>query len=131
MPTTFMLPQSSAPRETTLSESDVRTLRPKFEATNFEVQVDGQGFAWTAIDEVEVAAAARHRSPSGWFVRNIVFGGKDRYHVGIYSGQHELVLPNLTLEAARYVVQTIAYYARGRIRYTGPEGITATLLVED
>ncbi|MBL8146198.1 MAG: hypothetical protein JNL34_07425 [Anaerolineae bacterium] len=126
MTMTHMLPRSSAPREDALSAGDVRTLKAHFEATNFEVKVDGQGFAWTAIDGIEVAAAARQRSPSGWIVRNLIFGGKDRFHVGIYSGEHELVLINLTLEAARYVVQTIAYYARNRIPFTGPEGLTAT-----
>ena len=126
MTTTYMLPQSTAPREDALSTGDVRTLQSHFEATNFEVKVDGQGFAWTAIDGIEVVAAARQRSPAGWIVRNLIFGGKDRYHVGIYSGEHELVLINITLEAARYVVQTIAYYARNRIPFTGPEGITAT-----
>jgi hypothetical protein len=60
-------------------------------------------------------------------VRNLIFGGSDRYHVGIYSGRNELVLTNLTLEAARYVVQMIAYYARERIKYNGPDGLTATI----
>ena len=126
MSTIYMQPQSKAPREESLSQGDVRTLKAHFEATNFEVRVDGQGIGWAAIDEIEVAAAARLRSPAGWVVRHIIFGGKDRYHIGIYSGPNELVLINLTLEAARYVVQTIAYYARNRIRYNGPEGITAT-----
>ncbi|MFN8379332.1 MAG: hypothetical protein U0452_11750 [Anaerolineae bacterium] len=127
MTTIYMLPQSTAPREDNLSASDVRTLKAHFEPTNFDVRVDNQGIEWTAIDEIEVAAAARNRSPSGWIVRNVIFGGKDRYHVGIYSGPNELVLINLTLEATRYVVQTIAYYARNRIRYSGPEGIAPTI----
>lgn len=127
MPTIYMLPQSNRPREDRLSEGDIRTLKSHFEPTNYEVVVDGQGLDWSKIDEVEVAPAARHRSPSGWFVRNILYGGTDRYHVGIYSGRNELVLTNITLEAARYVVQMIAYYARNRIVYNGPDGLTATI----
>jgi hypothetical protein len=126
MPTTYMLPQSTRPREDRLNPGDIRTLQTHFETTNYEVVVDGQGLDWSKIDEVEVAMAARNRSPSGWIVRNLIYGGTDRYHVGIYSGRNELVLTNLTLEAARYVVQMIAYYARNRIVYNGPEGLTAT-----
>jgi hypothetical protein len=126
MPTTYMLPQSTRPREDRLSEGDIRTLQAHFEPTNYEVIVDGQGLDWSKIDEIEVVPAARHRSPSGWFVRTILYRGTDRYHVGIYSGRNELVLTNITLEAARYVVQTIAYYARNRIVYNGPDGFTAT-----
>ena len=74
------------------------------------------------IDEVEVAKAARERGPAGWFVKKVIYAG-DRYHVGVYFGQDELVLTNVTLEAANFVVQTIAYYANNAIRYTGPEGI--------
>lgn len=126
MSTVYLLPQSHAPREDQLSAADVRALEAHFTPTNFQVVVDGQGIDWAQIEEVEVAKAARERSPAGWMVRNLVFGGRERYHVGIYAGPAELVLINLTLEAARYVVQTIAYYARNRIRYTGPDGLSAT-----
>jgi hypothetical protein len=127
MPTIFMLPASTAPREDRLSPGDLSALQSHFEVTNYEVVVDGQGIDWSKIDEIEVVAAARQRSPAGWIVRNLIFGGSDRYHVGIYSGRNELVLTNLTLEAARYVVQMIAYYARERIKYNGPDGLTATI----
>jgi hypothetical protein len=122
-----MLPASTAPREDRLSAGDLRALQSHFEVTNYEVVVDGQGIDWSKIDEVEVVAAARQRSPAGWIVRNLIFGGSERYHLGIYSGRNELVLTNLTLEAARYAVQMIAYYARQRIKYNGPDGLTATI----
>lgn len=127
MPTVYMLPMSTRPREDRLSEADVRSLKSHFDVTNYEVVVDGQGIEWPKIDEVEVVAAARQRSPAGWIVRHLIFGGHDRYHVGIYSGRNELVLPNLTVEAARYVVQNIAYYARERIKYNGPDELTPTV----
>lgn len=127
MPTVYMLPMSARPREDGLAESDVRALKAHFDVTNYAVVVDGQGIEWPEIDEVEVVAAARERSPAGWIVRWLIFGGSARYHVGIYSGRDELVLPNLTYEAARYVVHNIAYYARARIKYTGPDGLTPTV----
>ena len=65
-----------------------------------------------------MAKAAREGGPAGWFVRKVIYAG-DRYHVGVYFGSDELVLTNVTLEAAQFVVQTIAYYANNAIRYTG------------
>ncbi len=126
MSTVYLLPQSHAPREDQLSADDRRSLQAHFAPTNFQVVVDGDGIEWGKIEEVEVVKAARERSPAGWIVRNLVFGGRERYHVGIYAGPAELVLINLTLEAARYVVQTIAYYAHNRIKYSGPDGLSAT-----
>ena len=126
MPTLYLLPHSTAPREDRLNEGDRKTLEAHFQPNNYEVVVDGQGIDWTKIDAVEVAAAARQRSPAGWFVRNIIYRGTDRFHVGIYSGRNELDLPNLSLEAARYVVQMVAYYLRNRVEYTGPEDWVAT-----
>lgn len=120
----YMLPMSTPPKEDALTLDDVRFLQTHLNVTNYEVVVDGQAIGWDKIDEVEVAKAARENSPAGWLVKNVIYGGQDRYHVGIYSGLSEAVLPNLSLQAAQYVVQTIAYYARSRIRYTGPEGIT-------
>jgi hypothetical protein len=121
-----LVPSSTPPKEDQLTSDDVRFLQSHLNVTNYEVIVDGQVIAWDKIDEVEVAKAAREKSPAGWLVKNVIYSGKDRYHVGIYSGRGEAVLPNLSLQAAKYVVATIAYYARSRIRYTGPEGIIPT-----
>jgi hypothetical protein len=115
---------STPPKEDALTPDDVRFLQTHLNVTNYEVVVDGQAIGWDKLDEVEVAKAARENSPAGWLVKNVIYGGQDRYHVGIYSGRSEAVLPNLSLQATQYVVQTIAYYARSRIRYVGPEGIT-------
>lgn len=121
----YLVPISNAPKEDVLSPDDVRTLRAHFSVTNYEVVVDGQGIEWGNIDEIEVAKAARAGGPAGWLVK-AMYGGQDRYHVGIYSGRYELVLTNLTLQAATYVLQTLAYYARNRIPYKGPEGLSVT-----
>jgi len=127
--TIYMLPGSTAPHENDLNDSDKRNLLDHFETTNYEIVVDGSGIDWEKIDEVEVVVASRDKGPSGWFIRNIYFGGQERYHVGVYSGRNELVLPNLSLPAARYVVRIIAYYLRNRVKYHGPTDFIAT--VED
>ena len=110
------------PVMTGLSEEEQNTLKKRFDANAYEINVDGQHVAWGTIDEVEVAKAAREGGPAGWFVKKVIFSG-ERYHVGVYFGQGELVLTNVTLETAKFVVQTIAYYANRAIRYTGVEGI--------
>ena len=104
-----------------LTDEDRRTLDKRFDANAWEINIDGRRAEWGVIDEVEVAKAARERGPAGWFVKKIIFAG-ERYHIGVYFGTEELVLTNVTLEAARFVVETIAYYANNLIRYKGPEG---------
>lgn len=105
-----------------LSDEERRTLDKRFDANAYEINIDGHRAEWAAVDEVEVAKAAREGGPAGWFVKNVIYAG-DRYHVGVYFGGGELVLTNVTLETAKYVVQTIAYYANHTIRYSGVEGI--------
>ena len=120
----YLTPAGNAPKEDELTPDDVRFLLNHINVTNYEILVDGQSIAWDKIDELEVAVAARQKSPAGWLVKNVIYGGQERYHVAMYSGRSEAVLPNLSLVAAKYVVQIVAYYARTRIRYTGPKGIT-------
>src|SRR5664279_3449419 len=103
-----------------LSDEDKRSLGKRFNANAYEINVDGKHVEWGRIDEVEVAKAAREGGPAGWFVKKVIYAG-ERYHVGVYFGQGELVLTNITLEAAAFVVQTIAYFANNTIRYTGPD----------
>lgn len=105
-----------------LSDDEKKTLHKRFDANDYEVNFDGEAIEWGLIEEIEIVRAARQNSPAGWLVRNVIYGG-DRYHVGVYFGKNELVLPNITLEIARYVAQTIAYYARQDVRYTGIEGV--------
>ena len=105
-----------------LADNDRRTLVQHFDPYAGEVIIDGEAIPWTAVDEVEVAVAARARGPAGWLVRWLTYQGADRYHVAFYYGQREAVLHNITPEAARHVVQTLAYYAPHPVRYTGPDG---------
>lgn len=116
---------TSAPSREHLNADDLKTLEKHFDANRYELNIDGETVEWGLIDEVEVARAARSKSPAGWFVKNVIFQG-ERYHVGIYFGKEELVLPNLSEQAARYVVAIIAFYANRDIRYKGTESIAET-----
>ncbi|MEO8392815.1 MAG: hypothetical protein ABI700_07465 [Chloroflexota bacterium] len=109
-----------------LTDEDRRSLDKRFDANAWEINIEGRRAAWGVIDEVEVAKAAREGGPAGWFVKKIIFAG-ERYHVGVYFGDNELVLTNVTLEAAQFVVQTIAYYANNTIRYKGLEGVVSVI----
>ena len=108
-----------------LAEADQRYIRGHFDAHPAELTVDGFVIPWQTIDEVEVVKATRRRDLSGWFVRKIVYQ-EDRYHVGIYFGDQEKVLANVTLAVAKHVVQAIAYYMQTPIKYTGLDDIAQT-----
>ncbi|MBI5669575.1 MAG: hypothetical protein HZC41_16355 [Chloroflexi bacterium] len=106
-----------------LTPAEARYVQEHFDTYAGEVIVNGQAIPWNWINEVEVAKAARAAGPAGWVVRHLVHGD-ERYHVGLYFGQMEAVLSNVTLNIARHIVQTIAYYAPAPVRYTGPDGLT-------
>jgi hypothetical protein len=106
--------------------SDMKLIEKRFDVNAYEINIEGGRVEWEQIDEVEVAQAARINSPAGWFVKKVMYGG-ERYHVGVFFGRGELVLTNISLEQACYVVATVAYYAKQPIRYTGIEGIVPTI----
>jgi hypothetical protein len=106
-----------------MKESESNFLLERFDVSAGEVYVDGHRVLWQEIDEVEVVKAARAGGLSGWLVKNVVYA-EERYHVGIYYGRQEAVLPNITLEMATYVVQAVAFYATSPVRYKGPEGLS-------
>lgn len=119
---TILERSKSAPRLEDLAESERRAIERRFDAHPAELTVDGQVIPWNHINEVEIAKAARQRTLAGWLVRNIVYA-EERYHVGIYFGAQEAILPNLPLKAAQFVAQSIAYYMQSPIRYAGVEGL--------
>lgn len=106
-----------------LTEKEQNALNGRFDAYGAELVINGLAIRWEGIDEVEVAVAARISGFTGWIVKNLIMGG-ERYHVGVYYGGNEAVLPNVTLNMAKFVVQTIAYYVPQPVRYKGPEGIS-------
>jgi hypothetical protein len=86
--------------------------------------VNGRAIRWEHIDEVEVVIAPHIGGASGWFVKKFIFRNEERYHVGIYYGSHEAILPNITWDMAKHVLRTIAFYAPQPIKYSGPEDLT-------
>lgn len=105
-----------------LTQAEARYMQSHFDPYAGEVIVNGESIAWDEIEEIEVARAPRIGGPAGWIVRHFIHGD-ERYHVGIYFGHNEAVLPNVSLNIAQYVVKTVAFYAPNRVRYTGPEGL--------
>lgn len=106
-----------------VSPSEERFLTEHFEAYGAEMVFDGQAVHWEHIEEVEVVVAPRIAGPAGWLVKYLFLRGEDRYHLGVYYGARELVLPNITWDTARYVLQNIAFYAPNPISYKGPEDL--------
>jgi hypothetical protein len=109
-----------------LSGEDKRILHRRFDANAYELNIDGFAVDWSLIEAIEVVKAARQSSPAGWLVKNLMYLG-DRYHIGVYWGKQEMVLSNISLEAARYVAGVIAHYAPGPVTYSGePDIVTLT-----
>lgn len=126
-PVTFLQRIKNRPNPDTLSPSESRYVRESFDPTSTDVLISGETIEWTEIDEVEVVISPRAGGPAGWLVRHFVHG-TDRYHVGIYYGRNEAILPNVTLDVARYVVQCVAFFAPLPIRYKGPEGLSPVVV---
>lgn len=127
---TYLTRISKAPSTDHLSQDDLLFIDKNFDVTPQEVTLKGVSVAWDNVNEIEVAKAARSSSPAGWFVRKIVYNGAERYHIAIYFGRNETVLPNITLPIVQHILQTIAYYAPKRIAYTGAADITQTTEAE-
>lgn len=106
-----------------LSPEEELQLRRHFTAYGAELIIDGIVIRWEHIDEVEVALAPRGNGLSGWLVKRFVLNDVQRYHVGVYFGSLEAILPNITLNMVKHVLENIAFYAPKPIRYTGPENI--------
>jgi hypothetical protein len=119
----YLIRQAARPLLENLPEADRYALEGKFDPQAYDLIINGRTLPWQNIEEVEVAKAARQNTPAGWFVRHIVYT-EDRYHVGIYFGSDEEVLPNLKLHLAQFVVQSIAHYLQKPIKYTGVEGLS-------
>ena len=113
------------PNPDVLSPEDSRYVQEQFSIYGGNLSVQGQPVEWSAIEAIEVVVAAHISGPAGWFVRKVVIR-EDRYHVALYSGHDEIVLPNLTLAVAKYVVGCIAHFAPLPVRYSGLPNFTST-----
>jgi len=106
------------PNPDVLSPADSKFIQEHFNVYGGNLTVQGQPVEWSAIEAIEVVVAPHISGAAGWFVRNVVVR-EERYHVGLYSGHDEIVLPNLTLAVAQYVVGCVAHFAPLPVRYSG------------
>jgi hypothetical protein len=121
----YLQRSTTRPNPDALSPEDSRFMQEHFNIYGGSLTVQGQPVEWSSIEEVEVVVAPHIAGPAGWFVRKMVVR-EDRYHVGLYSGHDEIVLPNLTLAVAKYIVACIAHFAPLPVRYTGIPDFTPT-----
>ncbi len=119
----YLVRLGKAPSTNDLSQEEIALINRMFDVTPKTVTLNGVTFSWEDVTEIETAVAARSQSPAGWFVKKVIFGG-ERYHVAIYAGKDEAVLPNASRKVIEHIVQTIAYYAPRKIPYSGVEGIS-------
>ncbi|HEX2621361.1 MAG TPA: hypothetical protein VHL11_14480 [Phototrophicaceae bacterium] len=110
------------PVQDNLTDAEKQYLKQRFAAYGTEIVVNGEAVPWQFIETVEVAKAARTSGLAGWLVKNMVMNG-DRYHIGIYYGNHEVVFTNATLNTAAFILKNIAYYAPGPVQYKGPDDL--------
>lgn len=120
---TFLQRINYRPTTEKLAEADANFVVNRFDAYGAEMVLDGQVVPWHVIEEVEVVVAPHAAGLAGWIVKNVLLRGEERYHVGVYFGRQEAILPNVTWDVARYVVENIAYYAGQKIKFTGPEDL--------
>ncbi len=106
-----------------LSPEEESQLRKHFTAYGAELIIDGIVIRWEHIDEVEVAIAPRGKGVAGWLVKKMMLNDEVRYHVGVYFGSLEAILPNISLNMVKHVLENIAFYSPKPIRYVGPENI--------
>lgn len=106
-----------------LTERETKFVQAYFEIHEDEVFVETTPVIWEHIDEVEVVKAPRASGVMGFLARQLV--GDDRYHIGIYFSRHyEAVLPNVSFNIARHIVQEIAFHAPNPVRYKGVAGLS-------
>lgn len=106
-----------------MTDEEARSLLNRFDASGSDAVIGGQVVPWRVIEAVEVVVAPHASGVGGWFVKHVLQKGVERYHIGVYFGRQEAVLPNLTWEQVRFVLEHIAYHATNRVTYTGPEDL--------
>lgn len=111
------------PSAGTLSPHEEMYLANHFDAYGAETVIEGQVIPWTMIEAVEVVVAPHALGLAGWLVKTFVQRGEDRYHVGVYFDSREAVLPNITWKQAKFVVESIAFYAPNPVKFTGPDNL--------
>lgn len=120
---TYLARINYRPNTANMTPTDEKFLTNRFDAYGAEMIFSGEPIAWNLIDEVEVVVAPRASGAAGWLVKRFFLNNETRYHIGVYFGNREAVMPNITWDVAKYIVESIAFYAPQQIRYSGPEGL--------
>ncbi len=121
----YLQRSQTRPNPDVLSPADSSYMDEHFNIYGGNLTVNGQPVDWASIEAIEVVVAPHISGPAGWFVRKVVVR-EERYHVGLYSGHDEIVLPNLPLPVAQYIVACIAHFAPLPVRYSGLPDFTPT-----
>lgn len=103
-----------------LPAGEMTRINRVFNPSAAEVKINNDVLPWTAIVEVELAAAPT-TGGLGAVVMGFFVNTTDRFHVGIYTERNESIVPNLTRAQAEYLLQAIAYHAPNPVYFTGPE----------
>ena len=111
------------PSEANLTEWEQEQLAKHVQLYGSEIVIHGEPVRWEHVEEVEIAPAPRAAGFGGWFVKRFILHNEQRYHIGLYFGSREAVMPNITLNLARHITEMVAYYAPNPVQYTGPEEI--------
>lgn len=118
----YLMRMTMKPDIRQLSTQETDQLNRVFDVYSTEVRIHGEPVGWNEIDEVELVTAPTVRGIASWLL-GLFVNTDERYHVGLYLGRDEAVIPNVTRQQALYVLHTVAYYAPQSVRYTGPDGI--------
>jgi hypothetical protein len=115
---TFLSRPLDRPDHSQLTAHEQKQLAKRFILFEEGVRAEGQAVPWAQVNAVELVKAARLSGLGGWLARGAM--GEDRYHVGLYFGEgQEAVLPNISLNLARYILLEVAYHAPKRLTYSG------------
>lgn len=125
----YLQRSTTRPNPDTLSPADSSFIQDHFNVYGSNLTIDGQPIDWSSIEEIEVVVAPHIAGPAGWFVRRVVIR-EERYHVGLYLGHNEIILPNLTLDVARYIVACVAHFAPLPVRSSGLPDFAPTTSID-
>lgn len=120
---TYLQRINYAPAWDTLTDTEFKHLQRFFKPTGQELIIFDQVLHWEHIDEVEVVVAPHIKGLAGWITKRLFYSNEERYHVGIYFGSGEAILPNITWNTARFVLENIAFYTKKSVVYRGPEDL--------
>ncbi len=118
----YLMRMKARPDDSQLNNRESRQIAQWFNVFAGEVLIHGEPVGWEEIDAVELVQAPTVGNLSSVLLGAII-NTSDRYHVGIYLGRDEAVVPNVTKTQALYILQAVAYYAPNLVQYKGPTDV--------